>query len=78
MFFIGDNEKNIVIKKYKNKKDKVNQIALNQNIMSSIFIAISFVLCMGSYKYYARQSKDHSKKWSWLIFWFGYNKQCSN
>lgn len=77
-FIITNNEKNKIIKKYTKNKNDVHEIVRNQNFMSALFIGISFILLMGSYKYYLRQSKDHSKNWSWLIFWFGYNKQCSN
>ncbi len=77
-FIITNNEKNKIIKKYTKNKNDVHEIVRNQNFMSALFIGISFILLMGSYKYYLRQSKDHSKNWSWLIFWFGYNKQCSH
>jgi hypothetical protein len=76
-FIISDNEKNNILNKYKKNKQDVEVIVMNQNIMSVLFIAISLILLIGSYKYYLRQSVDHSKNWSWLIFWFGYNKQCN-
>ena len=75
-FIITDSEKNKIIKKYNKNKNEVEEIVLNQNIMSALFFVITLVLFIGSYKYYLRQSKDHSKDWSWLNFWFGYNKQC--
>ena len=77
-FIITNNEKNKIIKKYSKNQNDVREIVRNQNFMSTLFIGISFILLMGSYKYYLRQSKDHSKSWSWLIFWFGYNKQCNH
>ena len=77
-FIIPMKQKNIVLNKYKNDKEDVEEIVRNQNIMSATFIIIMGVLLLGSYKYYLRQYKDHAENWSWLIFWFGYNKQCSN
>jgi len=77
-FMISESDRKKTLKKYKNNKSDVNKIVLYQNIMSSGFVAIMSILCLGSYQYYLKQSKDHSKKWSWLIFWFGYNKQCGN
>ena len=75
-FLILNNNKKLLLEKYKDSKKEVERIVLLQNIMSLAFIAIFFLLIIGCYKYYLRQIKDHSKKWSWFVFWFGYNKQC--
>ena len=75
-FIILNDDKEKLFKKYEDNKKDVEHIVLLQNIMSVCFIVIFLLLLVGSYKYYLRQYKDHSKNWSWLIFWFGYNKQC--
>jgi hypothetical protein len=76
-FIITNKIKKKLLNKYYNNKNEVNKIVLYQNIMTYSFIIIMLILFLGSYKYYLRQSLEH-KKWSWIIFWFGYNKNCRN
>jgi hypothetical protein len=75
LYFISQKKKEKLINKYPNHKSEVNKIVLIQNIIFILAIIIFGVLIIGSYKYYLKQSKDH-KNWSWIIFWFGHNKQC--
>lgn len=75
-FLIFDNDKEKLLKLHEDNKKEVEQIVLLQNIMSIISTLIFLLLIIGCYKYYLRQSKDHSKKWSWIIFFFGHHKQC--
>ena len=75
IYFISQKKKKNLINKYPNDKSEVNQIILIQNIIFILSIIIFGVLIIGSYKYYLKQYKDH-KNWSWIIFWFGHNKQC--
>jgi hypothetical protein len=70
-----------LLEKYKDNEDneeQVKTIIILQNTISIIFIISLLILIIGAYSYYLKQSKDYSKNWSWLIFWFGYNKQCKN
>lgn len=76
-YFVSNNEIKKIKKKHNGKENEVEQIALNQNIMSTSFGALLILLIIGSYKYYLRQLKDHKKNWSWYIFWMGVNK-CSH
>ena len=75
-FFINNKIRKKLLKKYKNNKNDINKIVLLENIIFVASILIILVLFYGSYKYYLRQYKTHKKNWSWLVFWFGYNRQC--
>ena len=75
-FIINNKDKEALLKEYEDNEKEVEKIVLLQNIMSVAFIAIFLLLLVGTYKYYLRQSEDHHKNWSWVVFWFGYNKQC--
>ena len=77
-FIIFNDDKEKLLKKYKYNKKEVESIVLLQNIMSILFVVIFIFLLVGCYKYYLRQFKEHSRNWSWLIFWFGYNKHCNH
>lgn len=75
-FFIRNKDREHILEKYPNNRKDVNKIVLLQNCMFTGFIIIFLVLIFGCYRYYLRQYIDHTKKWSWVIFWFGYNRQC--
>ena len=75
-FYIYKDFKNRLLQKYENNKKQVEKIVFLQNAIFCIFVVLVLILLFGSYKYYQRQSIQHQKNWSWLIFWFGYKDNC--
>ena len=53
-----------------------SKVVLYQKIVNIISFFTIIILIIGNYKYYLRQSKEHSKDWSWILFWFGTNTIC--
>ena len=76
LYFVN-NEKRQELKEKYNDVDNLDSIITIHNILSGISIFLIITLIFGAYKYYLKQSKDHSKNWSWLKFIFGTYK-CSN
>lgn len=75
---ISDEDKHDVLQQFPEDQDDVNTIIKTQNVISTLFVAGLGILLIGNYKYYQRQLRDHGSNWSWIVFWFGYNKQCSS
>ena len=75
--FITPSQMVALQQKYKENNKDVVYITIIQNIMTVFAIVLFSVLFVGAYKYYLKQSSEHSENWSWLKFWFGTNK-CAN
>ena len=77
-FMISDEDKRDILQQFPEDQHDVNTIIKTQNIISTSFLVGVGILLIGNYKYYQRQLRDHGSDWSWIVFWFGYNKQCSS
>lgn len=73
-----NNEKLIsILQEYPDNKDDIKKIANRINLMSVSPIILGSILLYGTFRYYQRQYKEHSKNWNWLLFWLG-KPTCDN
>ena len=75
---ISDEDKRDMLHQFPEDQEDIHTIIKTQNVISTSFLAGVVILLIGNYKYYQRQFREHGNNWSWVVFWFGYNKQCSN